>query len=906
MKRITKYITISLILFLLCEKNVLATTIRETLVSGDGYDTILPNTFVVGITKFEGDTILTATRAAISGSNDALFYYDQNKTINNYQVPPIYYYLGADIGWFKIDEDNNAEAVTDAETLSKLSSIDIYYVNNIKKIIELDYNITGINQNTLPNGVEIKNNKLLVDATLSSFEIEDANGKKTKFIRDEDTSNYIEDTSDCYTFENGIILDYSDTCSKNVVIPKRINNELVTGIADNAFKGKNLISVTFPSSITSIGTNAFVDNNNLDNVTFNGKYDQTDFNNNIEEAFDSDTEINYDNDLTRSLKALEDEYTIKLYKDFDETSADISTVIYNEVFKEINKGNYTYHIEKSELTKYYMIHYYYDTGLNTGECQDHKDNSFDIFFTVGEGGKYYIYFQKRRENCTKVATVNKELTINFEYTGEKSENNKIDNIIRELKNNNQTTESGKLVTRRSILEDLIDENNLDYIFNATTAEIVEPTTDEEIGGSITTGTLYLFKDDILYNVVNNFVLENLSNAYYPNISKDNYENIEEYTDAVLRAFEQKTGVTDYSFVFRQEKNRYIERTKGATKTYYIGLFDNQTLEYWSIFHREKIKDTYDSNGFTLSSCFTTENEIITGYDGSCGANVKIPNKINNQAITEISDNAFYGLGILSVQLPNHLSRINNYSFAENEIKNITIPNELTVIGWGAFYNNQIESLNIPNSVSLIEGDAFRKNKIEVLSLPNNLQSIGQGAFSNNKLDDNNAFIYARFYDENTNTYKEDNTKITSYAGRNRDNIIIPNNVKSIGTNSFQDQTITKITLPNTLEEIEPYAFADNKISEIEIPGSVKSISSLAFYNNSNLNNVTLHEGTEEIWEYAFYGSTIERITLPSTIRIIKEYALGNKIKNIKVLEKNNIEQFEEIDSLYENKLEFTP
>ena len=74
-------------------KSTFATTIRETLVSGDGYDTILPNTFVIGITKFSGEEILTAGKATVAGTHDALFYYKIHGTMEGYQPPKIYYYL---------------------------------------------------------------------------------------------------------------------------------------------------------------------------------------------------------------------------------------------------------------------------------------------------------------------------------------------------------------------------------------------------------------------------------------------------------------------------------------------------------------------------------------------------------------------------------------------------------------------------------------------------------------------------------------------------------------------------------------------------------------------------------------------------------------------------------------------
>ena len=44
---------------------------------------------------------------------------------------------------------------------------------------------------------------------------------------------------------------------KNVIIPRNINNLLITSIGERAFAHNQLTSVTIPDSVTSIGDNAF-------------------------------------------------------------------------------------------------------------------------------------------------------------------------------------------------------------------------------------------------------------------------------------------------------------------------------------------------------------------------------------------------------------------------------------------------------------------------------------------------------------------------------------------------------------------------------------------------------------------------------------------------------------------------
>ena len=130
-----KIVTIILIIYSLVYINtVSATTIKET-TEQDEYDTIEPNTFIIGVTKFSGDEVITANKASIAGANDVITYIEKNNTTEGYQSPVIYLYLGKDVGWFEIDQNNQGKVVEDEETLNKLKSIDIYYISNIKKEI---------------------------------------------------------------------------------------------------------------------------------------------------------------------------------------------------------------------------------------------------------------------------------------------------------------------------------------------------------------------------------------------------------------------------------------------------------------------------------------------------------------------------------------------------------------------------------------------------------------------------------------------------------------------------------------------------------------------------------------------------------------------------------------------------
>lgn len=77
---------------------------------------------------------------------------------------------------------------------------------------------------------------------------------------------YDDDFIPCVDFENGVIKEYysnyennsnNRACPSDVVIPSKINGIQVTSIGSRAFENKSVTSVTIPSGVTSIGSDAF-------------------------------------------------------------------------------------------------------------------------------------------------------------------------------------------------------------------------------------------------------------------------------------------------------------------------------------------------------------------------------------------------------------------------------------------------------------------------------------------------------------------------------------------------------------------------------------------------------------------------------------------------------------------------
>lgn len=870
-----KYILIIILGFFLLVPSVLATTIRETLVNSDDYDTIEPNTFVIGVTKFSGDEIITAGKASTAGANDAMLYAMQNGTTAGYKAPTIYYYVDSVVGWFSIDSDNNAKVVDDKETLDKLSNLDIYYVSNKEKILEVSYNGGELDSGSLIDGVEYKNNKLFVNATISKFELRTIDGKKINYIMDKSTSKFVVDTTVCYTIGSGMISDYDSSCGSNIVIPSVINNQEVTGIGGDAFKNKNLESVVIPSTVNVIRSDAFTDNENLETVTIKDKYDREDFEIFKDDAFDENTKIVFDNDLTRALNLIPNDYKIKVYSGLDLSSLsnfDISGLATGLIKKKLNSNGYNFdsNVFSDEDQEFsYILNY-------------NKEFSLNVYY---EDDKYNISLYKNifNDDYWDYKYVEKEINIIFDETGNLVDKLAVDNVVSNIEEDD--SEFGKsikekynsdFVTRRRYLEDFEDNSDLEYVFHSSKGSDIP--VDDQIDTDFANGDFFVLKDDILYNVEDNFTLIRLDNTYRPTISIDDYEDIDLFVDDVLKKFEEKTGITDYTIKLSEDGKRYSISSYNTTMNYYVYLVDNQYLENWQIYASKSFDDVYDESGNTVESCFRFSEGTITGYNGECGANVRIPNTIAGEDVTNIGDSVFSYINLYSVKLPDTLIEIAYGAFMGNNLQSVELPDGLVNIGGQAFSYNEIESVVIPDSVEILDYAAFQSNNIKTVIFGNGLEIISSGAFEDNEIVSVNLSDSIKEI-ENNAFY---NNKIKE--------LIIPDGVEKVYNEAFAKNSIESLKLPEILY-VEGGAFNDNQLSDedafiyavewvdydyendVEIYEVDKT--TIVSYGGAKRENIQIPDGVTGIGSYCFESLGLKEFDIPYGIEWIGDDAFAN-------------------------------
>ena len=200
---------------------------------------------------------------------------------------------------------------------------------------------------------------------------------------------------------------------------------------------------------------------------------------------------------------------------------------------------------------------------------------------------------------------------------------------------------------------------------------------------------------------------------------------------------------------------------------------------------------------------------------------------------------------------------------------------ITKINYRAFYNCGLLSVEIPNTVTTIEDGAFLTNNLTHIDIPDSVTSLSGNAFNDNQLVDEDAFIYAR-----KSGGGEDRTRIVGYGGVNKTDVIVPEGVLIIDDYAFSSCGISKITLPDGLTTIGSFAFSLNNLTTLDIPNTVTSIGYGAI-NSNNFPEETAYlfarnsDGSIDDTILVSYGGRSEIVTIPSTVITIKTRSVTN-------------------------------
>ena len=209
--------------------------------------------------------------------------------------------------------------------------------------------------------------------------------------------------------------------------------------------------------------------------------------------------------------------------------------------------------------------------------------------------------------------------------------------------------------------------------------------------------------------------------------------------------------------------------------------------------------------------FNLTTGTITKYNGTDTV-VVIPSKINGVTVTTIGTDAFLGLNITSVTIPDSVTEIGSNAFADCT--------NLTSVNYAGDWSN----LTIQSGNPAVQ-DAANEQLFDFAFTP-----------------DNTAVIVNNYKCKGT---AADVTIPSRYKGKP---------VTAINNAAFPNSAVTSVTIPDSITSIPDAAFVNcSKLTNISIPNSVTYIGFSAFSSCTSLKSITLPSSLSTIGNPAFAG-----------------------------------------------------
>lgn len=333
----------------------------------------------------------------------------------------------------------------------------------------------------------------------------------------------------------------------------------------------------------------------------------------------------------------------------------------------------------------------------------------------------------------------------------------------------------------------------------------------------------------------------------------------------------------YLYVYRNSKAAgnmicYISDTS-QQHTYSVTLSKGETL----LFNANNYANIqFDSVVYAGDGAFGTLFGSVSC--GGCdavkqnGGTYYIPSSIRKVTITKqdyIPDYAFANCTFIEdIILNDSTSTIGSYAFYGcSVLKGMKVPTTVATIGSYAWYNcSGMTSIQLPNVTELSDYLLFGCSKLTEVVIPNSITRIGADTFNGC------TGITSLIIPDQVQT-------IGSYAFMGCTGIKtvrLSANLKSIGNNAFSGCTgITELTLPSKLETIGNGAFQGTRLKNIIIPQGVTIINSNTFFDCKCLESIVIPSTIQSIGSQAFYNCMKLKIVIVENGNVMSLTALNS-------------------------------
>ena len=498
------------------------------------------------------------------------------------------------------------------------------------------------------------------------------------------------------------IIDYDDSCPKDVVIPSQIGGKRVTSIGNGAFSYCNITSVEIPNSVKRIGNSAFY-HNNLTNVTIPNSITRIE-----------DWVFSY-NSLTSV--TIPDSVTSIGY-----------TAFYNNLITELVIPNSV-------------------TSINDSAFAHNKISNLSI----GSGLTSLPSHSFEHNELTSVEIPNNISTLGYSAFAD----NKITTLVIGVSEISQNAFKNNRISNLSLGDHVTTiganafENNLltSVIIPDSVTRIDPQAFHDNAITSLTIGSGINSSDSM---PINAFDLENVT--YIDKVSIDGlfscgrgYCNAsrlrgnltlgEHVTTIGSAAFlgQDITGIslpdgltTIGADAFRDCKLTSVTIPSSVTRIT-MGAFYNNELTSVSILGDTDVGDNSFRDNPNKMTLYINKERILSSFAEEVGF-TNITNLTLGNNVKLVANNSFNDCQIENLTLGNSIEEIGSAAFYDNKISQVNFPDTLQRIDNGAFYNNLLTSVDIPNSVTSIGRNAFALNNLLSVTIGNGITSIDPSAF----------------------------------------------------------------------------------------------------------------------------------------------------------------------------------
>ena len=284
---------------------------------------------------------------------------------------------------------------------------------------------------------------------------------------------------------------------------------------------------------------------------------------------------------------------------------------------------------------------------------------------------------------------------------------------------------------------------------------------------------------------------------------------------------------------------------------------------------------------TLNSTGSSFSNIMAGDGPFAESNVQ--KAVIEKGMTVIPESLFHKNSTLeSVEIPDTVTGISRFAFAETGLTSIEIPDTVTRIGEGVLADTKLTELKLPSNIEYLGRIILSKNKgVTEITIPKTLNSTGS-SFSNIMAGD------GPFAESNVQkaVIEKGMTVIPEslfHKNSTLESVEIPDTVTEISRFAFAETGLENISIPNTVITLRNQIFSGSNLVQISIPDSVTGMDNAIFQDCKKLQTVKLPKVRYNIAEYMFAGCiSLEEIRFSKTVTTVWEHAFDGctSLKNI--------------------------